>query len=186
MTNYYREEDLNRMKIVAKAISPLSRVLDVGSYDGKFAEMLPNNEVISVDIAPQNSSVQTGDIRHLPFKDNSFEVVVAMEILEHLNSLDNAVSELKRVSSVAVIVTVPDDEVPIGKDHLQRIGIRRLRKLFPGSQIYGIGERDKYLGIRKLLGRISPKLIWGFNLFFGDKKGRGSIWLVAYYTKSEA
>lgn len=49
------------------------------------------------------------DIRQLPFEDNSFEVVMACEILEHLKWEDvgKAVAELHRVSSEYVIVSLP-------------------------------------------------------------------------------
>ncbi len=50
------------------------------------------------------------DVRDLSyFKDNSFDVVVAYEILEHIswNDLDKALKELKRVSKSHVIISVP-------------------------------------------------------------------------------
>ena len=39
----------------------------------------------------------SGNIQHLPFKDNLYDAVICSEVLEHLESLDSAVSELVRV-----------------------------------------------------------------------------------------
>ena len=39
----------------------------------------------------------SGDIQHLPFEKNLYDAVICSEVLEHLESLDSAVSELVRV-----------------------------------------------------------------------------------------
>ena len=50
-----------------------------------------------------------GDIRKLPFADNSFDTVAACEILEHLpfSDFEKALSELKRVSKKHVVLSFP-------------------------------------------------------------------------------
>lgn len=48
------------------------------------------------------------DIREMPFKDNSFDTIIACQILEHipLNDVKKALAELKRVSKKNVIVSI--------------------------------------------------------------------------------
>ena len=50
---------------------------------------------------------RTGSLYKLPFSDNSFDLVVCSEVLEHLDDTDRAVSELKRVARRHVLITVP-------------------------------------------------------------------------------
>lgn len=45
---------------------------------------------------------------HLPFKDNSFDLVVCTEALEHLRDPENFLKELERISDYAVI-SVPNE-----------------------------------------------------------------------------
>ncbi|MCF6157957.1 MAG: glycosyltransferase [wastewater metagenome] len=49
------------------------------------------------------------DLSHLPFKDSAFKVTLCSEVLEHLPSVDTAVSELSRCTSKNgdIVVTVP-------------------------------------------------------------------------------
>ena len=47
-----------------------------------------------------------GDIKSLPFKDNVHDAVICSEVLEHLDSLDNAVSEIVRVLKPGGVLAV--------------------------------------------------------------------------------
>ena len=49
------------------------------------------------------------DVTRLPFDDNSFEVAGCFEVLEHLYEPEKALSELLRVSSHAVVLSVPHE-----------------------------------------------------------------------------
>lgn len=49
------------------------------------------------------------DVHELPFKDAEFDVVLCSETLEHVTDYKKAAAELLRVSSKAVIVTVPHE-----------------------------------------------------------------------------
>ena len=44
---------------------------------------------------------------YLPFRDNSFNLIVACEILEHLEYPHDAIKEMKRVSSSFCLFSVP-------------------------------------------------------------------------------
>jgi len=54
------------------------------------------------------------DIRELPFGNDSYDVVLACEILEHLpwDDVDKALSELQRVTRRYVIVSIPYCAIP--------------------------------------------------------------------------
>ena len=49
------------------------------------------------------------DIMYLPFKNSSFDTVLAIEIIEHLPNTESAINEIKRVTKANVIITVPND-----------------------------------------------------------------------------
>lgn len=53
--------------------------------------------------------VQHGDARRMPFEDNSFDAVIASEVLEHIHEDEQAMGEIARVvrPGGAVAVTVP-------------------------------------------------------------------------------
>lgn len=52
---------------------------------------------------------QTGDIYDTGFEDNSFDVVVSFEVLEHLHQADRALAELARVAKEYVVLSVPHE-----------------------------------------------------------------------------
>ncbi len=86
-----------------------------------------------------------GDVRALPFKDNSFDCAVATEIIEHLRKEDGFImlSEMERVSRQKIILTTPNGFLPTlpGPDdnpdeaHISGWEVEELRSL--GFEIYG-------------------------------------------------
>ena len=53
--------------------------------------------------------ITKGDIHSLPYKDNSFDLVLCTEVLEHVKDPDKALRELVRVSKKYLIVSVPNE-----------------------------------------------------------------------------
>lgn len=51
---------------------------------------------------------QTGDVHNLPFEDNSVDITVMSEVIEHLTDPVRALAEAWRVSRVAVVVTTQE------------------------------------------------------------------------------
>lgn len=83
-------------------------VLEVGCGDGSFSAMLRDFldvEVKAVDVTPsmveraalRGIDVQVADVQHLPFEDNSFDVVVANWMLYHVPNLSRGLDEIQRV-----------------------------------------------------------------------------------------
>jgi glycogen(starch) synthase len=84
-------------------------VLDVGGGYGRFAGPLSaQHEVVLCDISPEmieeashrwpSLHVIRADARCLPFEDESFDLVLAIDLLTHLPRLDQGFAELARVA----------------------------------------------------------------------------------------
>ena len=97
-------------------------VLDAGCGEGfvtrYLAQQNPALRLTGMDLSPdavayaqtqfgELATFRTGSIYKLPFSDNSFDVVLCSEVLEHLDDTDRAIHELKRVARHHVLITVP-------------------------------------------------------------------------------
>ena len=98
-------------------------VLEVGGGQGFFCNVLCNNEFrpilteISFDdlrIADKSLNRICCDGIALPFKDKSFDILVAIDVIEHIPRNDRLkfVQEMGRVSSKGVILTCPTNIEP--------------------------------------------------------------------------
>lgn len=52
-----------------------------------------------------------GDIYHLPLQNDSFDLVVCTEVLEHLRHVEKALEELKRVTRGHCLFSVPSENL---------------------------------------------------------------------------
>jgi len=100
-------------------------LLDVGCGEGiiiKFLEeQLKNIYCVGLDLdethikmSKENApfcKYKIGNIYNLPFNENSFEIVICLEVLEHLDKPEKALSELYRVSSKYVLISVPREPI---------------------------------------------------------------------------
>jgi ubiquinone/menaquinone biosynthesis C-methylase UbiE len=95
-------------------------ILDIGCGTGAMLdELAPFGNVTGADYAPEalgfcrergsHYSLTRADVRRLPFGDGSFDVVTAMDIIEHIDDDKAAASEIYRVLKPGgrLFVTVP-------------------------------------------------------------------------------
>lgn len=54
-------------------------------------------------------NIKLGNIYNLPYGDNSFDLIVCTEVLEHLKNPQDALKELKRVSNKYLVFSVPNE-----------------------------------------------------------------------------
>lgn len=86
-------------------------VLEIGTGNKLIYNQLKEIgiNVTSLDINKNLNPDIIGDIRQIPFPDNSYDTVVAFEVLEHIpfSDFEKSLIELKRVSKKWVIISIP-------------------------------------------------------------------------------
>ncbi len=139
-----------------KILTPKS-VLEVGIGTGFVSHYLRNIGInlTTIDNDGKLNPDIVADVSALPFKDSSFEVVAAYEILEHMpykKSLQ-ALGELKRVSSSHIIISVPN-AIPILRIELPLPKFGKFRRLY-NRPFYSprIHEPDPYSGHQWEIGK---------------------------------
>lgn len=122
-----REESKQLHRAISKHIPKGSGlILDVGCGSGWVAKsFLPKgNKIVSMDISVynpvkvlqenqhENHAAVVADAYHLPFKKNSFDVIIASEIMEHVSDPKLFISQLMKAlkPSGKLIITTPYDE----------------------------------------------------------------------------
>lgn len=84
-------------------------MLDVGGAEGLFAGPLEGYHVTSIDIEARELVDVVGSGAALPFRSGSFDVVVGLDLLEHVaaEARPDVLNEMARVSSATVIIAGP-------------------------------------------------------------------------------
>jgi SAM-dependent methyltransferase len=100
------------------------RVLEVGAGEGEISARVrsrfPQATVVSVDLHDTELGAQWrqrgalgtfADVRHLPFPDDTFDLVLGIEVLEHVDGPERALREVRRVARDAVVLSVPREPI---------------------------------------------------------------------------
>lgn len=91
-----------------------ARVLDVGSGEGAIVDRYRErgHEAVGVDAFYSSEYIQKADLRQLPFEDGRFDVALCLDVLEHVELLEQpkALAEIARVTKpgARLFVTVPN------------------------------------------------------------------------------
>lgn len=99
---------------VFQGIRKDARILDVGAGEGALVERYRGlgYDVVGVDSAYESAQVTRADLLSLPFERESFDVVLCLDVLEHVELLSQpqAVAEIARVTKRGgkLLLSVPN------------------------------------------------------------------------------
>lgn len=134
-TNYQKYNSKNKLKQIMikrfqeKLLKLLENenkntsLLDAGCGEGFISDCIYNNtkikKITGIDInkasldfaSDMNKKIKykKDDIYKLSFKDNEFDIVITLEVLEHLDNPTKALKEIIRVSKNKIIISVPNE-----------------------------------------------------------------------------
>jgi len=149
----YLEADWRRLQYVIDQIPADARsVLEVGVGPGQMLNYLAMcgrfDQVVGVLQLADTLDFRLMSVEKLLFPDDHFDVVLCMEVLEHVppSVMMLGISELRRVQKGMLAMSVPFEEPePLPSYHLQRFDAARIRELFPRSQV-SLLQRPKRRG----------------------------------------
>lgn len=149
-------DDERVSKIIAAIPRDVKTVLDVGVGGGSVFRELKNSprlECSGIDISRElvdrlkDDRVKVGDVRRIPFNDEEFDLVLAGDILEHIEDgyFEKSVSEIARVSKKYILISSPyKDEIdwPVSMcgsckrefnvyGHVRSIDMKLVKSVFP-------------------------------------------------------
>jgi len=109
----------SRYKMILKYAG--KSILDIGCGSGEYVKSLlkAGYEVKGIDILYNenwknidNDSFNVGEINNLPYSYDSFDTLLAFEVLEHLENPDKALKEMYKVTNNNIIISVPNCKQP--------------------------------------------------------------------------
>jgi 2-polyprenyl-3-methyl-5-hydroxy-6-metoxy-1,4-benzoquinol methylase len=145
----YTEDDWARLHWIFYQLPKGETILDVGIGGGQFFNILHlSNQfkhVVGIDLKKHSKLLLLSrdmdfremSVANLKFGDKSFDIVICMEVLEHINNniFDDALSEIRRVARGKLIITIPFQEPePLPKQHKRRFDIETVNRLFPEAK----------------------------------------------------
>lgn len=171
-------------KFIIKLAGKHRTVVDIGSGSG-WTTAISHEQIFFVDLSRKNlaalksesAGAVMADAHHLPFKDQSLELLTASEIIEHLNEPEVAAREIWRVLKPGgkAIVSTPYKEkirytlcihcnqVTPWNAHLHSFDRERLFSYFPEAKrmnAYRFGSKILSLVRAPRIFRYMPLWVW--------------------------
>lgn len=118
LQRYLLRRFLGRVGAVVGSLGPQA-VLDAGCGEGFVLRELAGPSLHGLDLSPDalrlareqapRARLVAAHLYHLPYPDQAFPLVLCLEVLEHLFQPEQAVAELRRVTSGYLVASVPHE-----------------------------------------------------------------------------
>lgn len=169
-------------------------LLDAGAAEGYKAFLvreLLGKRVESCDLAEAaclrarelfGIPARQADLHALPYADDSFDVVLCSESLEHVTDWRRCLDELLRVARRAVLITVPHEDPELTEAHREQEDMHAHIHAFD-LQTFDAWARDYAVSSRPL---VSTRLKWPRLLLEAQPReggGRAPAWAVTAYNR---
>lgn len=164
-------------------------VLEVGAGDGSILKLLADENFApgydAVEISESGvahiktrdiknlQSVQLFDGYHLPFDDDSFDLIVLSHVLEHVEHERLLLREIKRVASHVVIEVPLDYKAGVDKRIKHFLAYGHINMYTPTSLRYLL-QTEGYVIEKDLTSMIEPE-VTRFNTYVNQKKSKSFI-----------
>ena len=165
------------------------KVLEVGAGDGSILKLLAEQnfapEYHAVEISESGvehikarnitnlKSVSIFDGYHLPFDDNSFDLIILSHVLEHVEHERLLLRELKRVAAWSVIEVPRDYKADVDKKIKHFLAYGHINVYTPTSLRYLL-RTEGFEVVADLTSMIEPE-VTKFNTYINQKKPKSLI-----------
>ncbi len=103
---------LQRLKLVSNYLNEHLKdysLLDMGCRTRDLEPLLINcREYTGTDLVSGDNVVVCDLEKPLPFDNQKYDVVCALDVLEHLDRIHDAVNELKRIAKSSIVISLPN------------------------------------------------------------------------------
>ena len=185
LRSHRRRSVENSAAYLLAQLAPDARVLDVGCGPGTItvglAARVPDGHVVGLDAAPAvldearalpgatergNLRFEVGDVYELGFGDESFDVVHAHQVLQHLADPLGALAEMRRVCRAGGVVAVRDGDYGAMCWHPATDGLAEWQALYRAVALSAGGEPDAGRHLRS----------WALGAGFSRVETSASAW----------
>lgn len=183
MKSRYQKYCNKKLQIVKKYLKKTDQILDAGCGNAEhrhcFLSLSKEFNITGVDLDNGwEKKIIQGDITNLNFSNKSFDIVLSMDVLEHIKDWEKAFNEITRIAKKRVIIVVPTTENKIFFEIMQFLKkIIGIHGIFRGHYIDFFPEQiiklSKNAGFSYKLIKIEPatpyfyKFLKKYNLRYG-------------------
>jgi ubiquinone/menaquinone biosynthesis C-methylase UbiE len=175
MTKLPLDWDACRKKALQFDLTHNSIILDIGSKDGKKAQYILNKgQLIMSDITLKKSisPFVLSDAAHLPFSNDSFDLVTLLHVIEHTQNDKTVLKEIYRIlkkngtalivtpnanrftkfySFILRIVTRSPYKYPLNPDHVFEYGASDIENIMKNSEFQNYKIEPIFMKISRFL-----------------------------------
>jgi len=155
----------SRFKSLMKLIGNVThkKILDAGCGEGYFLSGIESNDKIGVELSEKRVStalsydpkltIKIADVKELPFENNTFDVIVCSEVLEHVSGYEKALQEFKRCVKPDghIVLSFPNEfTVSLGRLLLLRFPIHEIdhiNSITPNDASKILGKKYRSLNV---------------------------------------
>jgi len=105
-----RQHHYQWLKKMLRAVPNNSRIVDVGCGPGQFTDLIENHDCCGIDFYPYQNVNLVADIsKTIPLKDNSADIAILSNVLEHVYDFQILLREVHRVlrPGGSILIVVP-------------------------------------------------------------------------------